>query len=242
MHHLAADTQAPHLRRLQGRVGAVCQIALSAPCIRRILAAAFAVVGIFALIALLLRASGSSGISFASIASACTRVENIHVTISRCDTGEVIYEMWISRELDVLVMRKGREHVVYDLDARCRRRTDLVSGQIETGPLNDRECAGVRRVMAMHPRSMLTDVPSDARWVHISSQDDQEVYEFTWTNWTTAGRAYQSRYEVAIGRVTRLPHRLRLFYSGLATTGWECKSQTQFEYPTKAQVQAQADL
>jgi len=202
------------------------------------LRAALAVATVFALAVLFRCTHGRSGITFGQIVAACKRAENVHVTTSCPRTGEVAYEMWISSEMNLLAMTRGREHTVYDLGARRKRRTDLASGQTESGPLSDREYAGVKRMATLYPGSMLIDAPSDARWHRSPDRGGQKIYELTQTHRTSNGHDYRIKFEVAMDGLTRLPQTLRLFHNGPMTEGWECMSQTTFEYPAGAKMKS----
>jgi len=203
-----------------------------------ILKAVCAIPAICVLVALLVCAHGTSGTTYGEVAAACNRAENVHITRFSPRAGEVVCEIWISKEMNVLAMTRAGEHIAYDLDTRRKERTNLASGETESGLLSDLEYTGVQRINATCPSPMLMDAPSDARWLRVSRTGDREVYEWTRTNRAGAGRSYLVKFEVTIDAATKLPQELRLFHNGPATTGWECISQTVFEYPTTVQMKS----
>ncbi len=236
--HDAAERQLPYLRRLYGRVRAAAKCMAFGSRAARIAKNAFVAAATTALVVYLLSTHGESGTTLGEIVAAYGRTNNVHVTALYPDTGEITYELWISRELNFLAMIRGREHIVYDLAARQKRWIDLSSEMMECGPLSELEYAGVRRMADRCPSPMLTDVPSDARWVRASGHGTQEVYELTQTDRTGSGRDYAVKYEVVIDRLTRLPQRFSLFRSWPPEAAWECVSQIEFEYPAEAQMES----
>ncbi|MEN6427555.1 MAG: hypothetical protein ABFE13_19555 [Phycisphaerales bacterium] len=230
------DPQASCSRRLreQGRI-AWKNIACN-PRFRRMSQTLCAVAALLTFSVLFLWAHDTSGITFARIAAACERVENVHVTRLCPRTGEIIQELWISTEMNFLAMTRAQEHVFYDLSTRQKARMDLTSGQMESSAMSDQEYTGVQRIAAMYPGPMLTDAPSDARWLRVPDEGDREVYQFTRTNRASDGQSYLVRFEVAIDTDTKLPQALRLFHNSPATAGWECVSQSTFEYPAGMQM------
>ncbi|MEN6575970.1 MAG: hypothetical protein ABFD90_06475 [Phycisphaerales bacterium] len=230
------DRQASCSRRLceRGRI-AWKNIACN-PRFRRMIQTLCAVAALLTFSVLFLWAHDTSGITFAQIAAVCERVENVHVTRLYPRTGEIIQELWISTEMNFLAMTRAQEHIFYDLKTRQKTRMDLTSGQMESSAMSDREYTGVQRIAAIYPSPMLTDALSDARWLRIPNEGDREVYQFTRANRASDGSSYLVRFEVAIDAVTKLPQVFCLFHNDPATTGWECVSQSTFEYPTGAQM------
>lgn len=197
-----------------------------------------AVAAVLAAAALWICAQGVSQATLGRSVNARECVENVHATRICPRTGEVIQEMWMSTEMNILAMTVGREHVVYDLGARRKKCTDLVSGRTEFGVLNDLEYAGVRKMIAACPSPILMDAPTDARWSRIQDEGDWGVFQFTRTEQTSAGQPFLVRYEVAVDRLTKLPQVFRLFHNGPATDEWEYISKTTFDYPTTAQMES----
>lgn len=201
----------------------------------RVVCAAAAIV---ASSAWLLWAHRTSGITFAQIATACDGVGNVHVTRRNPPTGEVIQELWISHEMNALAMTTAQGYALYDLSTRRKRCVDPTFGQMESGPLSDQEYFGARAIAATYPSRMLTDAPSDAKWSHVRTEGDSEVYQLTQTRPDSIGLSYLVRFELTIDGATRLPRAFRLFHSAPATTGWECMSESLFEYPAGTRMKA----
>lgn len=188
--------------------------------------------------ALLLWTHRTSGVTFAQIAAACDDVENVHVTKRNPRTGEMIQELWISSEMNALAMTTAQGLVFYDLGTRQKRCIDPASRRMETGPLADQEYFGAQAITATYPSRMLTDAPSDAKWLRIPNEGNCEVYQLTQTPRDSIGRPYQVRFEIVIDGVTKLPRTFRVFHNGPAIAGWECVSESLFEYPAEAQMKA----
>jgi hypothetical protein len=198
------------------------------PRVRRILKTMAVAAAVILLTALFYYTQGSSGTTMARVARAFGQARNVRVVSLSPQGDRVVYELWVSRELNLTGMLTPQGCVVYDLQRR--EKEDVVSGDVT--PVGGFELTNVQEMGDHCLGFSLAGVPADAKWERIDGDSSREVHEFTWMRQTDRGRDVPTKYEVTIDTSTMLPVSLRLFRMESPGTGWECQSLIVFEYPT----------
>jgi hypothetical protein len=200
--------------------------------VRRFLKPVVAAAAVLVLAALFFCTQSSSGVALGDVARAFERVRNVRVIAFNPVTEEVMYELWVSRDLNLMGMVTGQECVVYDLTTK--EREELVAGRVSR--IDD---AGMGRARALADACLgfsLTSVPADATWMRSMGDGKREVYELTWTNQTYGGRDMLVKHEFVVDPATRLPVSLRRFYWDPLEQNWQCASMVRLDYTTGAEV------
>jgi hypothetical protein len=204
------------------------------PWVRWILKAVVAAAAVIPLAVLFCHTHNSSGTVLAKAIRAFGQARNVRVVSLDPADDQVVYELWISRDLNLTGMMTARECVVYDLASG--EKEDVVSGVVT--PVGDRELANVREMGDHCLGFSLAGVPSDATWERRDAGGGREVYEFAWVRQTNRGRDIPVKYEVTIDTSTMLPASFRLFRREWPVAGWECQSLIVFEYPTEDRMRS----
>lgn len=176
----------------------------------------------------------SSGITMAKVVRAFGQARNVRVMSVSPEGDKVIYELWVSRDLNLTGLLTPQQCVVYDL--ANREKEDVVSGTV--APIEDAELAGVRGMGDHCLGFSLSGVPADAAWDRIDIGGNREVYELLWMGRTDSGCDIPTKYEVTIDKSTMRPVSLRLFRIMPLETEWECQSLIVFEYPTEVRMRS----
>ncbi len=176
----------------------------------------------------------SSGITLARVSRAVGQAQNIRMVSLDPDSNQVIYELWIARELNRTGILTPERCVVYDL-ARGEKE-DIVSGVVTR--VGDSELANVREIGDNCLGFTSSGIRADALGTRRDGPDGREVYEFTWDSRRIGGDPIPIRYEVEMDTSTGLPVSIRLFRIELPENGWICRSRVLFEYLTQARMRA----
>jgi hypothetical protein len=202
------------------------------PLVRSFLKPAAAVAAVLALAALFLCTQSSSGVALGDVVRAFERVRNVRVIGFNPVTEEVMYELWVSRDLNLMGMVTGQECVVYDLAAK--EREDLVTGRVSR--IDDAATGKARTLADSCLGFSLASVPSNARWMRSMANGKREVYELMWTRQTYGGRDVLVKHEFVVDPATRLPVSLRRFYWDALAKEWDCASMLMLDYTTGAEM------
>lgn len=202
------------------------------PLVRRFLKPVVAAAAVLVLAALFFCTQSSSGVALGDVARAFERVRNVRVIAFNPVTEEVMYELWVSRDLNLMGMVTGQECVVYDL--ATKEREELVAGRVSR--IDE---AGMGKARALADACLgfsLAGVPADATWMRSMGDGKREVYELTWTKRTYGGRDMLVKHEFVVDPATRLPVSLRRFYWDPLEQDWECASMVRLDYTTGAEM------
>jgi hypothetical protein len=202
------------------------------PLVKRFIKPAMAVAAVLALAALFLRTQSTSGVALADVVRAFERAGNVRIVGFDPISEEAIYEVWVSRGLNLVGQITDRECVVYDL--ATAEKEDLGAGKVY--PLDNVSLASVGGFMERCLGFSFADIPSDAAWKQGSLSDNLHVYEITWMRKTYAGRDMPVKYEVVVDATKRLPVYLRTFYWDPLDMDWISGTVVVLEYPTEAEM------
>jgi hypothetical protein len=196
------------------------------PLVRRFSKPIVAAVAVLVLAALFFCTQSTSGVALGEVVRAFERARNIHVVGLHPVSGEVIYEIWVSRDLKLLGMVRGEECVVYDL--ATGEKEDLVAERVSR--IDD---AAMGRVRAMADACLgfsPSSVPANAAWMRSFGDGKREVYELMWTEQTYGGRDVLIKREFVVDPTTGLPVSVRRFYWDALGKEWECASVMVLDY------------
>jgi hypothetical protein len=211
------------------------------PRVRLILKAALAAAAMIPLAILFLNTATASGITLAQVLEALGRADNVHITRFYPDTGEVLQELRMSREMNVVVTIEGRGHTVYNLGAMEKKSISSDRGLVDAVKLSEAECAAVREWMNRILGFTSADVPVGATWREMS-QDAAKglaVYELSWTGQTLKGRDSFCKSELTLDVATKLPLDIRNFQSTPDEEQWQLVSVQEFQYLRRDQMAAE---
>lgn len=200
------------------------------PLFRKFFKPIVAAAAVLVLAALFFCTQSTSGVALGEVVRAFERARNIHVVGLHPVSGEVIYEIWVSRDLKLLGMVRGEECVVYDL--ATGEKEDMVAERVSR--IDD---ASMGRVRAMADACLgfsPSSVPANAAWTRSFGDGKREVYELMWTEQTYGGRDVLIRREFVVDSTTGLPVSVRRFYWDALEKEWECASVMVLDYLPRA--------
>jgi hypothetical protein len=202
------------------------------------IAAAAAVIPL--VLVLLVHTRSASGTGPEEIVDAFTTASNVHVQRLHPDREEIVWELWASREPDLLMTTANNACTLYDMDSRRKWQKNLATGTVETFPLDESECQGARSIMEGSLGLPLHGVPPDRQWEPLPHDDinDVDVYALSWTPGASNGRAYLARWVVEVDSRKKRPTRTRLYHKYSSEDGWELQSQQLLKYPTEYDIRA----
>jgi len=157
------------------------------------------------------------------------RARNIHITNFIAGETEPEREEWVSRSLNIHMLKVGQELTLWDFRARPRKIKSFHNVAPKTVTLTEGEAAAeIRKInspLIIMPFDNVSGVPGDAKWDRAhdhafqSGTQDSEVYDLTWTDVTIPGKPVLKKWCVLVDSRNR-PQKTQ-FYS---------KSPTDAEY------------
>ncbi len=138
------------------------------PRVRLILKTAVAAAAVIPLVLLFQTTNTASGITLGQMFKAFGKAHNIHVATFDPATGQLIQEFWISRETNRVVMVRGQERVLHDLEARKEYVYRTAEAPANVGQLSEQQYSRARRFIDACLGFTLSDVPADAKWSRVA--------------------------------------------------------------------------
>lgn len=172
-------------------------------------------------VALLLNTPSAKAVTIEGIYKAIEKIKNVHISRFFAGQAKPIQEAWVSRTLNIYMTKTGKELVLWDIRNRVKKSRQLGATISETTRLTDDAIAGIeermRSSLGVMPFYNISEIPSNARWKRITSEDmvitvkGTEVYDLIWTEKTRAGSTLFWKCRFFVYRKTSLPQRVERY-------------------------------
>ena len=198
--------------------------------------------------ALFFGTSTSKAVGLGQIRRAVKRARNIHVTYFIAGETQPEREEWVSRSLNIHMLKVGRELTLWDFRSGPRKLKGFGDGAPKAVPLTDADAEAARMEingpLGIVPFDNASDVPGDAKWNRVvddafeSGTQDCEVYELTWTTRTGRGETKLRRWRAFVDPSTNRPQKAQ-FSDKSGTDGeYVLRNEVVVEYLNDGQVEA----
>jgi hypothetical protein len=225
------------------RVKAALRQTTCNPQVRFVLKTAVAVAAVIVLAVLFHGTTGTtSGITLAQVFKAFGKAGNVHITRFDPEGNKIFEGLWISRTLNRILLVKGQERILYDLEARKEyvRPTPGASGDAK--PLSERQYAGARLAMNTCLGFTLSDVPADATWTRArAALEGFETYQLAYAERNRSKVVSFWRWDITIDPATMLPKQVEMFRRDTSADEWHCAWRMGCQYLTDAESRAAFD-
>jgi hypothetical protein len=169
--------------------------------------------------ALFLNIPTARAVTLEGIYKAISRVKNVYISSFIPDKKEPVQEQWVSRTLNVNLIKTGNGSVLWDITNKVKKVKRLDSSSVETTILSAEMIAEIHNVMTgslgLMPFYDISDVPKDTEWRRVDDSIELangiEVYNLIWIEKTYSGSLISSKWKFFIDSETNLPQKIELY-------------------------------
>jgi len=205
----------------------------------KLAAAAAAVI----LIALLLNIPTARALNLSQISKALEGIKNVCITTFYQNESNKTQEIWISRTLNIKMLKAGNKCTLWDLNAKSEKSKNLNTGSIEITKLEDALLLNIKKTMegpmTLLPFNSMPEAPEDAKWLPAANENTdtdisaEEKYDLIWTDKKSGiynkWRAYVEK---------KLPTRIEWWEKKRAEEDYELLTIIRLDYLSTTKVQA----
>ncbi len=192
------------------------------------------------------RTSMAEAVTLKQLYTAIDKAKNIYTTTFVPDKTEPVQEKWISRTLNVQIIKTENEVVQWDFTNKVRKTKQAGIDSIQTSQLPDNIIADIEQnissFLGLMPFQYI-DIPSDAEWNHITNEKPEtsitsvEVYELTWLEEDYSGSPVYKKWRFFINPVTNLPYKIETYRKYISDNTYTLQSITKVEYLNESEMQ-----
>jgi hypothetical protein len=180
------------------------------------------------------------------ISKALGQINNVRIVRSGADQAGVRTEVWVSRRLNIKMVKTGQKCVLWDIRNKAKKSRDFITGSVTTVALDD--VPGKLEGAADAPWGLLpfddvSNLPKGAEWKAAADEDvettipETRVYDLTWAEKGLDGSMVYSRWRAYIDIETKLPKRTELWEDG-SEKEYALLMVTEITYPVTGEVEA----
>ncbi|HBG25910.1 MAG: hypothetical protein A2Y10_00725 [Planctomycetes bacterium GWF2_41_51] len=138
---------------------------------------------------LLMNISTAKAVTLQNIYKAIERIKNVHIVSLVPDAEESVQERWVSKSLNVYLIKTDRESVLLDVTNKIKTTKSPNDSIFQTLPmapeiLNEAQNT-INDSFGLMPFHYISDIPKDAQWIAVNDEnleaaDGIEVYDLVW--------------------------------------------------------------
>jgi hypothetical protein len=181
---------------------------------------------------LFMNISTAKAVTLEGIYKAIEKVKNVHISSFIPNKKEPVQQQWVSRTLNVNMIKTEKESVLWDAANKIKKNKYLNSNTVQTANLTAEMSAESQNMitgsLGLLPFNSLSEIPSDAKWKSVGNinqgiADKTEVYDLIWVEKIYDGHITHKKWRFFVGFDTNLPQRIEIYQ----------KSDTDSEYILK---------
>ena len=221
---------------------------LSATNLKPLLKTGLAVAAVILIgLALLLNTPTAKAVPIDQIYKAIEKVKNVYISSFESDKTEPTQERWVSRTLNIYMLKTGKELVLWDLANKIQKATHLGTDSVETTSVSEDLIAEINKrisgSLGLMPFYDISEIPKDAEWrrVHDESlvvNEEIEVYDLEWVQKRYDGSPELNKWRVFVDSRTNLPQRTKFYEKLPAGTTYDLTSVKKVEYLSDDEIQS----
>lgn len=171
-------------------------------------------------LALLLNTPAAKAVTIDQIYKAIEKVKNVYISSFVPDKTEPAQERWVSRTLNIYMLKTGKELVFWDLANKVRKTKQLDTDSVETTSLSEDLIVEINKrisgSLGIMPFYDMSEIPEDAEW---NRADDEnlvvnkgiEVYDLEWAQKRYDGSPELKKWRFFVDAKTRLPQKIEWY-------------------------------
>ncbi|MFA6187468.1 MAG: hypothetical protein WC770_09725, partial [Phycisphaerae bacterium] len=169
---------------------------------------------------LLMNISTAKAVTLDGIYKAIEKVKNVHISSFIPNKKEPVQQQWVSRTLNVNMIKTEKESVLWDAANRIKKNKYLNSNSVQTTNLTAEMIADSQNMitgsLGLLPFNSISEIPSDAEWKSVGNinhgiADKTEVYDLIWVEKNYDGHFMFKKGKFFIDAETSLPRRVELY-------------------------------
>jgi len=172
-------------------------------------------------VGLFLNTKTAKAVTLEQIYNAIEKVKNVYIAKFALDKTEPIQELWISKTLNICMIKIGNEAVLWNIPGRTKKIKHYDTGTVRMTQLAEETLAAVEKQMGgflgIVPFYDTSEIPPDAEWHHVDNDsfavtaEGIEVYELKYVKKTHEGYLIVYKWRFFIDIKTNLPRRTELY-------------------------------
>jgi hypothetical protein len=192
--------------------------------------------------ALLLNISTAKAVTLEGIYKAIEKIKNVHISSFTPDKKDPVQQRWVSRTLNVNMIKTDKESVLWDITNKVKRTKHY--NLSESTDLSTQETAEIQNTitesLGLLPFNSISDIPKDAQWSRITdrTQEDIEVYELIWIEKIYEGHSTFKEWRFFIDPETNLPQRVEVYQKADEVSEYSLKYVKIVKYLNDTEMQA----
>lgn len=197
--------------------------------------------------ALLLNTPAAKAVTIDQIYKAIEKVKNVYISSFVPDKPEPTQEKWVSRTLNIYMLKIGKELTLWDIPNRTRKIKHVDTDVTKTTPLTDDSLVGVERKMSgslgLTPFYDISEIPPGAEWHRVDDEilevaEGIEIYDLRWAERKYGGSAVFKKWRVFADPGTNLPQRVESYQRLGTESEYTLRSVKVVEYLDESEMQA----
>jgi len=194
---------------------------------------------------LFLNIPAAGAVTLESIYKAIEKIKNVHISSFIPDKKEPLQEQWVSRTLNINLIKTGNGFVLWDLAGGAKKVKHPGDNSIETTKLTSEminEMAGkISNSFGLMPFYAISEIPKGAEWKriddkNIKTSDEIEVYELQWSEKVNDDTVFR-KWRVFADAKTNLPRKVEWYRKSSFDDEYILKSISTVEYPDEGEMQ-----
>ncbi len=170
--------------------------------------------------ALLLNTPAAKAVTIDQIYKAIEKVKNVYISSFIPEKSEPTQEKWVSRTLNIYMLKIGKELDLWDISNRTRKTKHVDTDVTKTTPLTDDSFASVERKMSgslgLTPFSDISEISEDAEWNRVDNENLEvaegiEIYDLKWTKRKYGGSTEFKKWRIFVDAKTSLPQKVEWY-------------------------------
>ncbi|MFA5291934.1 MAG: hypothetical protein WC496_02755 [Phycisphaerae bacterium] len=196
--------------------------------------------------ALFLNISTAKAATLKGIYKAIEKIKNVHILSFIPDKKEPVREQWVSRTLNVNLIKTDSESVLWDISDKIKKIKSLNSNSVETIELTTEMINGTQNTindsLGLMPFHSISDIPNDAQWNRVNDiilkiSDKIEVYDLIWIEKAYEGYFVSKKWRFFIDSETSLPQKIEFYQKSDTDNEYNLRYTRAVEYLNESEMQ-----
>jgi len=200
-------------------------------------------------ITLFLSIPTARAVTISQIYKAIEKVKNVHISRLVPDrTEEPIQERWVSRTLNIYMIKSGKQLILSDIPNVVRKIKQLDTTVTDTEPLTNDDLMDIEKKMrgslGLTPFSDISEVPPDSEWSRVTDgglegvSEGIEVYDLTWVEEKQIGFVVFRKWRFFVDLETNLPQKTEFYEKAPVDSEYTLTSIIVVEYLSSSEILA----
>ena len=199
-------------------------------------------------VAIFLKTPTAQAVTIDQIYKVLERMKNVCITTFYQEELNKTQEIWVSRTLNIKILKTKTECFLWDIKAKTRTSKNLNTGSITMAGLDSAAVSKVKETMegplGLLPFNSMPEGPEGAQWLPVTNENidiaiaDTEVYDLMWTEKSLIGSIIHRKWRGYIDIETKLPKRIEWWLKLAEEEEYKLDTITTVSYPTATEIQA----